>query len=154
MESSGRVRGNASGPTSDVVGENVARIRQLRHLKQADLAELVAELGRKIPTASIGKIELGLRRVEVDDLMVLALALGVSPLSLLLPDTRRPEENVQISGANGRADVVWRWALGEIDLMKTGRDEIALTDSGIFRHEALPGWIDVETRVYGPSESR
>jgi hypothetical protein len=43
------------------------------------------DLGRPIPPLGLRHLEAGNRRIDVDDLVVLADALDVSPLMLLLP---------------------------------------------------------------------
>lgn len=51
----------------------------------AELSRKLAEMGREIPPLGLRRIETGERRVDVDDLVALALALDLSPLALLLP---------------------------------------------------------------------
>ena len=80
---SARERGNPIGPTGIAVGRNVRRLRIAAGTTQAELAERLAKRGRPIPVASIGRLENGERRVEVDDLTALAAALNVAPAELL-----------------------------------------------------------------------
>ena len=76
---------NPLGPTGNQVRRNVTRIREARGLTKKDLAARTAELGRSIPPLGISRVEAGTRRVDADDLVILALALGVNPSALLLP---------------------------------------------------------------------
>ena len=80
------------GPVGRTVAENVRRVREGRALTFAEVARRIEEIGRPISALGIRRIEEGARRVDVDDLYALAVALGVGPGSLLLPydeDERR-----------------------------------------------------------------
>lgn len=85
MTTSSRVRGNDPGEASKRLRENIKRVRAERGMTQAALADELARVGRPIPLASIAKIEAGDRRVDVDDLVALAEALG-APFDQLLAD--------------------------------------------------------------------
>ena len=101
-----------SGPTSKHVAENVERLRKLRRLHQKDVSALLADIGRPMLPTVISKIERGERRIDVDDLVALALAFNVSPLTLLLPPASSEEaveltENVAVTSATA-----WAWGAG------------------------------------------
>jgi transcriptional regulator with XRE-family HTH domain len=73
-------------PGSTRVGLNVRRWRTARHRT----AQLVADdwtdlLGRPVYKSTVINVELGRRRVDVDDLLALAVVLGVGPADLLAP---------------------------------------------------------------------
>lgn len=85
MEQSKRERGNPPGPTCEHVAANLKRIREGQGLGLRPLADKVKVLGREISPSAISKIETGIRRVDVDDLAVLAYALGTTPVDLLTP---------------------------------------------------------------------
>ena len=51
----------------------------------AELSRRLTNLGRPIPPLGLRHLEAGGRRVDVDDLVALAEALGASPMTLLLP---------------------------------------------------------------------
>lgn len=74
---------------------NVKRLRAERNLRLRALAGRLADTGRPLTHTALDKIERGTRRVDVDDLMALAVALGVSPLRLLMPYTATPDEYAQ-----------------------------------------------------------
>lgn len=95
------------GPTSDTVAANVKRIRRARALTAEGLSDLLAELGRPMLATGITSIETGRRRVDVDDLMALAIALRVSPVTLLMPDTSGVQ---QVTGAVANGGFLWEWA--------------------------------------------
>lgn len=67
------------------VAENMRRIRTARALTTRQLSARLADLGRKIPASGITRMELAERRVDVDDLTVLASALEIEPRQLMLP---------------------------------------------------------------------
>src|SRR5947207_14726355 len=81
-------------PTADLgsigrrVAENVKSARGRIPLRE--LAGRLKAVGRTILASGLVKIEQGKRRVDVDDLVALALALGVTPTELLgIQDSRR-----------------------------------------------------------------
>ncbi|NKU56467.1 helix-turn-helix domain-containing protein [Rhodococcus hoagii] len=73
------------GPTGEAVRANIATIRRERGLTLRDLSDLMAEGGRLMAHNTLSEIERGARRVDVDDLMAIAVALDVPPNALLLP---------------------------------------------------------------------
>lgn len=79
-------------------------------LRVVSLARL-AEIGRDIPPLGLRRIESGERRVDADDLMALAVALGVSPISLLMPASETGQDQVEATGVNARVEArqLWRW---------------------------------------------
>jgi transcriptional regulator with XRE-family HTH domain len=96
----------------DSTGKTVAwNIRRLRgRMPYTELAEKLEELKRPIPTLGLRKIESGGRRVDADDLVALALALGVSPNSLLMPRCNA-DDPVAVTGVDGdvTARRLWLW---------------------------------------------
>jgi transcriptional regulator with XRE-family HTH domain len=145
MEDRQRQRGNDMGPTGRAVAENLKRIRVAAGMTQAQLSEAVREVGYSIPTAAIGKIETRDRRVDVDDLAVLAVALNVSPLGLLMPWTPRPTDPVDVTGIAGsdRSIDVWRWATGQTPLVTSDDLEDAISEASVFRNHSTPPWLQV-----------
>ncbi|WP_308217747.1 helix-turn-helix domain-containing protein [Streptantibioticus silvisoli] len=102
-----------SGPTSMCVAKNLERLRKARQLNQKDLSALLKALGRPMLPTVVSKIERGDRRVDVDDLVALALALNVSPLSLLLPAESGDEPVELTDGFQVTARTAWHWAEGQ-----------------------------------------
>jgi transcriptional regulator with XRE-family HTH domain len=100
------------GPITDHVVENVRQLRERRGWSLARLAEELAKVGRPILPTGLHRMESGKRRIDVDDLAALALALEVSPVRLLLPAERVDE--VAVTGEQAAPwESVWRWAVGE-----------------------------------------
>src|SRR3954468_4737560 len=104
--------GTAEGP-GDRLASNSKQLRERRDLTVRQLSTRLTELGRPILPSGITKIEQGQRRVDADDLMALAVALGVTPNRLLLTgeiadDTVHLTPAVAVSQA-----AAWWWAAGE-----------------------------------------
>lgn len=119
---------------SDVVAVKVRALRDREDMTRADLAERCARLGWPQLTApAIGNLETGRRggdgqrrrEVTVDELVVLALAFGISPLELLLGD--EPEVEVTPGG------------------LRVGRDE-ALAQLAGFVPQSMQIWALHEHR--------
>ena len=139
-----RERRNPIGATARIVGANVKRLRMEIGATQNDLAETLRLNGHPIPVASIGRIEGGQRRVEVDDVMALAVALGVSPLAILLPNTRSAQDLVETTGAAQHpADLVWRWAVAGIPWDDT--PDMDETDRHLNVRRSFPWWLEPHT---------
>ncbi|MCM3894304.1 helix-turn-helix domain-containing protein [Gordonia sputi] len=71
------------GATGETVRRNIARIRNEQRLTLRQLADRLHETDRPLSYTTLSQIENGARRVDVDDLMTLAVALDVSPSALL-----------------------------------------------------------------------
>ncbi|WP_331448025.1 helix-turn-helix transcriptional regulator [Streptomyces xanthochromogenes] len=128
------------GPTAATVAHNVLRLRKRRELSIYQLSAKLREAGRAITPAAVGKIERQQRQVTVDDLMALAVILGVSPASLLLPQDDSPTRTVEVTGAGEvPADTAWEWASNKrpLRLPEDQKKRIMLE----YRLFALPGGL-------------
>ncbi|MFE3522223.1 helix-turn-helix domain-containing protein [Streptomyces sp. NPDC059161] len=139
-------RVNDIDETGKTVAANVRRLRAQLGLTTQQLAERLTPLGRPIIANAITKIEQGRRRVDVDDLMALSIALGVTPNTLLLPHevggehqpTAMPEPVPQAS--------LWYWADGTLPLPSSVDPTVEGTESeeeserleAEFRRQAAP----------------
>lgn len=139
-----RQRGNDIGLSGVEVGRNVARLRSLRGMSLKALEAKLGELDRKISWSSISKLENGTRKVDADDLMALAVALDVSPLSLLLPNTPGPFDQVEATGLTTTAADLWTWAVARSPLHIRNDVEHFDTILGQFRWAAAPWWLAQE----------
>lgn len=73
-------------------------------LSYADLSRRLEELERPIPPLGLRHLETGARRIDVDDLVMLAIALEVPPMTLLLPPDRPQQAaHLFIAGPKGMA---------------------------------------------------
>lgn len=109
MSQQPRPKPQVTDETGRTVAKNVRRIRELRGLSTYELSRKLEKTGRPIAPSALAKVERAERRVDVGDLMALAVVLGVSPTTLLLPpDARRTAEITGAGEVDGRA--AWHWA--------------------------------------------
>jgi transcriptional regulator with XRE-family HTH domain len=127
------------------VAENLEHLRAERRLSQTDLSALLKRLGRQMSAYSISKIETTDRRIDVDDLVALAVALDTTPNRLLLPAAARETDDVELTPEVRTSAVdAWRWAAGEeplpIGVLPPTCQEAVRDDHGraTFRRENQP----------------
>lgn len=70
---------------SEVARRRVQEVREIRRLSLRDLSARLVALGHRIDKTTLSRIERGDREITLPELDALALALGVSPLSLTCP---------------------------------------------------------------------
>jgi transcriptional regulator with XRE-family HTH domain len=102
----------AIGPTARTVAENVKRLRTFQNLNYTELSDrLLSVANWSVNAVGIRRIESGERRVTPDDLVCLSLALGVSPISLLMPYTPKANSLVHVTGLSEPVNDVnlWTW---------------------------------------------
>ncbi|MFT9573731.1 helix-turn-helix domain-containing protein [Mycobacteroides abscessus] len=122
------------GAAGDAVRRNVRRLRDAQGVSAAELSKKLAELRRPIPLVGIQRIEAGTRRVDVDDLMALSVALGVSPITLLMPHAANPAAKLLIAGIKMTAGGLWDW-------LRADRQIPAVQGTILeFYPRALPPW--------------
>jgi transcriptional regulator with XRE-family HTH domain len=108
-----KLQRNPLGDIGQQVRENLRELRTQRGMTHKDLAELLERLGRPIPILGLSRIENGGRRVDADDLVALSIALGVSPIRLLLPAGDPRRELAPVPTVDAAAHQLWTWALCE-----------------------------------------
>lgn len=122
---------------------NVTRFRGQAGMTLRDLSARLEELGRPLSHATISEIERGARRVDVDDLTTLAVALGVSPAALLMPPATDPiDDMIELSGIKlEHAGTVWNWLTAQDPLdasfVPEQRDEFEIEQ---WRRRTTPPW--------------
>lgn len=130
------------GPTGETLRENVRRLREDQRLTYVELSDRLSAAGRPIPVLGLRRIERGERRVDADDLVALAVVLGVNPSTLLLPYT--VEGDAEVTGAGTvPARAAWGWAdgLNPVRLPDDGDPTGALVDfSRAARPPGLRSW--------------
>ena len=132
------------GPTGRIVATNVARFRGLRGLRLAGLSEKMTAVGRPMSVTTLSAVENGDRRADVDDLVAISAALGISPAAMLMPAVTDPYEaagaTVSPLGAP-EAGPLWDWLTAaaplDVPLLAEDRDEVAIE---IWRREQVPVW--------------
>jgi transcriptional regulator with XRE-family HTH domain len=109
-----------------VFARRLREVREARGWSQRQLAERLQEMGETFDAVRIAKIERGgrpdarskhsARRVTIDEMFLLASALGVSPLSLLFDDVDTPlriAPKLTLETA-----YVIQWVVGELPLRR------------------------------------
>lgn len=116
-------RGNVKGPTTKTVAHRVREHRKRREMDLAALSSALEEIDWPIPVAALSRLENENRRIDVDDVMSLAVALNVSPLDLLLPPTS--SDSSLPTGLSGDVNLaeVWAWARKDTNLTKGARTQ-------------------------------
>ncbi|KAA1430091.1 helix-turn-helix domain-containing protein [Mycolicibacter arupensis] len=126
--------------TSQVVGGNIARLRAETNTTMRELAAGVAEQGVPMSASGIADIEQGKRGVNVDQLTCIAAALGVSPITLLMPipEDDNPDTTVMLSGTSPEtARDMDLWLRGSRSLTAYLMDDWELEG---FRRRSNPPW--------------
>lgn len=130
-----RVRGNPAGITNTHVANNIRTARQAIGMDLRTLSDGIAAIGRKLSPSGISKLEAGDRRVDVDDLTVIAYLLRTTPAALLTP----PDEQTTLTGVpeGYEPEEIDRWMRGEL----------VLTDDGLFNYWQQE-WVICTDRIH------
>lgn len=127
---------NPLAATGKTVSANVRRLREASNLGYAQLARRVKAAGRGIPELGLRRIEEGQRRVDTDDLMALAVALDVSPITLLMPPITDVDDAVDTVVGTVIAHQLWRWLAAETPLTGDSPSEVFG-----FISRSVPTWL-------------
>lgn len=116
MESSEKKRGNEKGVTTATVARQVRKRRQELGMDLSRLSEELSKANWPIPIAALSRLENGYRRIDVDDLMALAVALSTTPNELLISEGD-PEFGVATGAPDWlREDEARMWLAGTLPL--------------------------------------
>lgn len=140
------------GPTSTHVVDNVNRLRTGRRWSLANLSIRMTAAGRPVLSSGLHRLEQGRRRVDVDDLVALAVAFDVSPTTLLMPWTAsgvvRLTEVVEAD-----AVAAWEWMRGIRPLeLPRDRHDADFVEETFQRASAPAGALPKQTRSGRKSE--
>lgn len=143
------------GATGMVVAKNVQRIREKRNLTKPELARRVMGIQQRevvdglavtpsrINALALTRIEAGERRVDADDLVLLALALEVSVPTLLMPYGAGP---FKLDSPLGEvfAGTYWGWLTSRLPIWAAPGGEMP-SDEEVqkareFFNDSLPAW--------------
>jgi transcriptional regulator with XRE-family HTH domain len=126
------------GATGEAVARNVKRLREAANLTYTEVSKALAGVDRPMSPLAVRRIEEMERRVDVDDLLALAIVLGVTPISLLYPGAKEGAESVTATGLKSTvsAEHLWEWMRAEIPLVANG-DEM---ERYAFLGAAMPEW--------------
>jgi len=139
------------------VAQEVRAWRNRRNLTAQELADKVTELGGSMSRQAISKLENGDRKITLDELGVLAAALGVPPVLLVIPLGKA--STVELYPGSGPIDA-WKaltWWTGEFPLRQSNsmlfprvlrffREHHDLVNTIRYNREAgtglAPGWVE------------
>jgi transcriptional regulator with XRE-family HTH domain len=114
------------GPTGETVRANIAQVRKEQGLTLRDVADRLKQAGWPMAHNTVSEIERGARRVDVDDLVALAEALGVSTAALLGDSPTSAADLVAV--VSDLADLV-----GRVDELKVA---VGLPAAGVVKDAA------------------
>lgn len=128
----------------ETVRFNLIRLLGEFRVSMRALAAEMPEGPGKLTHSALSEISRGVRRVDVDELTALAVALGVSPITLLMPydeDGYDDDNLVQLTGTEAvfGADLL-RWLRGEAPLDLPRNAELDSFEAEAFRRRSLPIW--------------
>ncbi len=131
--------------TAKTVSANVKRLRKEQNLGLRGLSNKLGEVGRPLGHSAVDQIEKGTRRVDVDDLMALAVALGVSPVALLMPavHSAEPQDDVESTAVAVPipAKLLWGWLTAEYPLFKMSLLTFAERSWPVWEREQLTAQV-------------
>jgi len=139
MES--RQRGNSAGNTNAHLAANLRTARQAVGMDLRTLAERIKATGRMMSPSALSKIENGDRRVDVDDLTVLAYLLQTTPAALLTPPEGGPAP-AGVPEERYTDEELQRWVQGAVkltteDLLRYWREAGFVAAGYIHRFEGI-----------------
>lgn len=148
------------GPTAKAVSENLKRLLKARRLSARGFAAEMVDGPGRLTHSAISEVMRGARRVDTDELTALAAALGVSPVTLLMPTApdedadfwsypREPDKGdtphgrdftVELTGVGPMsATAALSWLRGDSPAVEHEADLDGF-DAQQFRRHALPWW--------------
>ncbi|WFR72938.1 helix-turn-helix transcriptional regulator [Prescottella defluvii] len=147
---------NPLGAAGQSVASNLRRLREDANLTYAELGRRLETVGRPIPTLGLRKIESFERRVDADDLVALALALDVSPATLLMPlsedwELGKVDLTSEVSTAPQRA---WEWLVAAYPLERDTRSPEPTRSTIEFRMRSRPADADFMEQLGFSPEGR
>lgn len=112
------------GVTGRQVARNIRWYREISELSYSALASRLENLGHRIPVLGLRRIEANARRVDVDDLMALAVALETSLIDLLFRSSVEAEGEGTGTGLPQEVNdhEAKAWARGETGLSARQRE--------------------------------
>jgi transcriptional regulator with XRE-family HTH domain len=127
---------------------NVKRLRSNRGWSLAELSNRLREVGRPIRATGLHRLEAEKRRVDVDDLVTLALALDVSPITLLMPFTAEGQVALTATTENA-AQASWHWMQGSRPLSLPEDPAEAPYEIASFQRRSLPAELRTDLLALG-----
>lgn len=128
----------------ETVRHNFVRLLGERKVSMRALAAEMPDGPGKLTHSALSEIARGVRRVDVDELTALAVTLGVSPLTLLMPLVKDPysqDQPAQLTGTGHEygADMLY-WLRGDAPLGLAPPADHESYEAETFRRTAMPDW--------------
>lgn len=133
------VQRNPPGPIGHHVIANIEQLRQVRGLSYEALSRELGKIGWPINQVSLARMGRGERRAAADDVIAIALVLGVNPSALLLPRNVDRGDPVELTPAISRqAWIAWEWMDGRVPMPgeDTKGDRLAVEQGSLLDHAA------------------
>lgn len=115
----------ARGTDTSRVAANIKGAREGQGLDLKGLSARLDKMGHGISYSSLSRIENGTRRVDVDDLVHLALALRTTPNRLLIGPSADGRDAVTIGPVETTALRAWQWVNGDARLLEDPTESAA-----------------------------
>lgn len=138
------------GPSGRILAAKITAVRMDQNLTYTQLSERLGHCGRPISALAVRRIEEGERRVDVDDLIALAVALGVSPNTLLAPhrtnddDETASEKFIEVTGSEPvTLEDYWHFLDG---MRPIGARNLGRLDAYDFVTRSLPPYLSLINR--------
>ncbi|WP_222111335.1 helix-turn-helix domain-containing protein [Gordonia sihwensis] len=129
-------------PSGETVAQNIQRLREYQRVTFAELSRRLDEIGRAIPPLGLRRIEAGQRRVDVDDLIALAIALKSTPATLLTPNAESSEQQTDATGLRKiQVKTLWQWVTASAPVEGKHSDATSYLE---WTTTALPRWRQIE----------
>lgn len=152
-------RQRQEGPVAETVATNLRRLRDLRGLTAQQLADKIASQGGgRLRPDYISLVENRRRSLTLEEALLVAVALDVTPAALLMPDTPDPAAQVTPTPSMRTypARTVWLWLTGRRALEEPAAgvdwaDMAAMSPGELHRYVAAqaladdlgaPGWTE------------
>lgn len=128
--------------TGRTVAKNITRYRKSKGMTYTELSKRLAAAGRDVSPLAVRRIEEQGRRVDVDDLIAIAAALGERPNTLLFPDVDESSSQCEVTGVGALdASLLWDWLQGLDILPSAGKEEQRFQRRNIqFDLSSIPPW--------------
>ncbi|WP_197415459.1 helix-turn-helix transcriptional regulator [Mycobacterium sp. IS-1590] len=97
----------------ETLGHNLRRIRNLRELTVRDLSARLKALGLSLSPSGVSEVENAVRKVGIDELLIIAMALNTSIIELVSPQNWTTKLQVAKGAEPIRTDRLRAWIKGE-----------------------------------------
>lgn len=122
---------------AEIIAKRLKQVRAQEGIPIAELSRHLEVLGCNISPREFDQIVDGERRIYADELLPLAYALGVSPVTLLMPDVSDALDTVE--GVGLTAGALWAWLRADEPFSAESGDQRSRAQVE-FVLRSHPGW--------------